>query len=138
MTLLTIPPEQLGGYITAIAASLWALKERIQSQKVVNKTDAEKALVSEALMFKERGDLMLKQANEYKELLEKEYQAHEATREYHHGQATVAQQKLSECNEKCQELQTKTDISRVEEILLKQTTAMLEMSAGIKELLKRP
>lgn len=132
-----LTPDQVTAYTTALVFGCAAAYERFVNRKKTEKTEQERTALSEALMFKERGDLMLKQVEEYKDLLEKEYTAHQATRDFHHAQATIAQLKLSECNEKCQELQTRTDLTRVEEILIRQSTAMTQMASGIQELLKR-
>lgn len=143
-----IPTEQIAAYATAIAFGFAAGYERFINRRKVLKTEADQLQLSEAKAFKERGDLMLKQAEEYRTLLEKEYQAHQVTREFHHKQSTIAQQKLLECNEKCLELQTRTDLSRLEHLLADQTTAFSKMSEvqsnalsqislGIQELLKR-
>lgn len=136
--LAAITPEQVGAYATALLFACMAAYERFVNRKRAIKTEADQETLSEARAFKERGDLMLKQADEYRMLLEKEYSAHQKTREFHHDQATLVQEKLSKCNEHCLELQSRTDITKVEYLLVQQTAALTEIAAGIKQLLEKP
>lgn len=133
---MMLAPEQIAAYMTAAAFGIAAGYERFINRKRAQKQEVDQGVLAEALAFKERGDLMLKQANEYHDLLEKEYEAHQQTRKFHHDQATIAQEKLSKCNELCLDLQSRTDITRLEKLVLKQTDALEKMSQGITELLK--
>lgn len=130
-------PDQLAAYIVALLFAFAAGYERFINRKKAEKIEVNQTVLSEALAFKERGDLMLKQAEEYRGLLEQEYKAHQATREFHHTQSQLAQEKLSACNEKCLELQSRTDITRVEQNLTLLTVAMTRVGTGVEELLKR-
>lgn len=140
-----LTPDQIAAYTTAAAsafvfggmAGYERFVNRKRAKKIEDKTDLEKQALSEALAFQRSADLMTQQAEVYRQLLEKEYAAHQVTREYHHGEAQKSQLKLSQCNELNQELRSRTDISRIEEILVTQTKAMQQMAEGIQDLLKR-
>lgn len=135
MTTPTYDQLVLGG--VAVVSFCSAVFERFVNRKKSQKTEADQQLLEEAKVFKERGDLLLAQVAEYKKWYEDEKQAHQQTREYHHDQSAKAQEKLSRCNEKCQELQGRTDISRVEQLLVNQTTALMSIGAGVQKLLER-
>lgn len=133
MTVTT--PDQWFAYTAATVAAVAAALERYKASKATTKTDQEKAIVSEAKAWKERAELMEKMSNDYHTLLEKEYAAHQATRQFHHDKANEFQAKLDKCVERCSELQAKTDITKVETLLLQQGDSLKTMAEGIRELL---
>lgn len=132
---MAVTPDQIFAYSAAAVAAFAAGIERWRASKVSQKTALEKEVVSDAKRQEERGNLMAKMADDYKALLEKEYIAHQATREFHHHKAGEDQAKLDKCNERVQELQVKTDVSEIERLLLQQGKSLETMAAGIRELL---
>lgn len=130
----TTTPEAFP-YIVSVVCAIAAGLERYRASKVATKTQQEKEVISQAKAQEERGNLYAKMANEYKDLLEKEYAAHEATRIYHHKKAGDDQAKLDRCFERCTELQAKTDITKIETLLLEQGKHLSTACDGIRELL---
>lgn len=122
-------------WIAAAVAATAAGIERWRASKVVAKTAQEKEVVADAKAQEARGNLYAKMAEEYKSLLEKEYAAHEGTREYHHKKAKEDQALLLRCNEKCTELQAKTDVTKIEMLLLQQGESLKTLAEAIRELL---
>lgn len=132
---MTITPDQCFAYGVALVTSIGAGLERWRASKATQRTAIEKEVVSDAKRQEERGNLMAKMADDYKLLLEKEYTAHQATREFHHHKASEDQAKLDKCFERCQELQEKTDLSKIEALLLEQGQTLKTVADGIRELL---
>lgn len=133
---MPITPDQIFAYSAAAVAAFAAGIERWRASKVSQKTALEKEVVSDAKRQEERATLMAKMADDYKILLEKEYAAHEATRDFHHKKAKEDQATLLKCNERVQELQVKTDLSKIETLLLAQGQCLQTMAEGIRDLLK--
>lgn len=135
--LASISPEQIGnGVVTLFLAALVA-HEKWTNRNKTKKIEETQDSLAEAKVFKERGDMLLVQVEEYKTMLEKERMAHEASRKFHHDQATIAQEKMSACNDKCLELQARTDITRIETMLGEQTRSLVQIGSGIQKLLER-
>jgi hypothetical protein len=126
-----LSPDQIAAYTTSVLFGAAAAFERYKSSRVTKKTEAEAAVVSDAKRQEERGNLMAKMADDYKALLEKEYTAHQATRDYWHEKANDFQKQLAKCNEDCAALQMKTDLSTVQ-------VSLLTIAKGVEELLRRP
>lgn len=114
-------------WVAAAVAATAAGIERWRASKVTAKTAQEKEVVADAKAQEARGNLYAKMSEEYKGLLEKEYIAHQVTRDYHHTKANEFQAELCKCNERCTELQSKTDITKIELILIEQGKRMIEM-----------
>lgn len=134
---MPVTPDQIFAYCTAGVAAIAAGIERWRAGKITQKTAIEKEVVSDAKRQEERGTLMAKMADDYKALLEKEYAAHEATRNFHHAKAEKDQATLAKCNEHVAELQQKTDLSKIEMLLLAQGDSLRIVGEGIKELLSK-
>lgn len=132
---MTTTPDQLFAYGVSIVACAAAGVERWRANRVTQKTAIEKEVVSDAKRQEERGILMAKMADDYKALLEKEYAAHQSTREFYHKKSSEDQAKLDLCVLRCQELQSKTDLSKVEHLLLEQGATLKTLAEGIRELL---
>lgn len=95
--------------ITTVAAAY----ERIRSSKKSDKVDADNQALSDAKMWKTRGDDLLKLVDEYKGYFEKERVEHAKTRDYWHDKATSFQADLSKCQEQIIELKGRPDLSDV-------------------------
>lgn len=132
---MTATPDQLFAYGVTAVACVAAGIERYRASRVAQKTALEKEVVSDAKRQEERGILMAKMADDYKLLLEKEYAAHNATRQFHHNKSNEDQAKLASCFERCSELQQKTDLSKIETLLLEQGASLRMVAEGIRELL---
>lgn len=134
---MTITSDQIFSWSVSAVAVIAAGIERYRAGKVTQKTALEKEVVSDAKRQEERGNLMAKMADDYKVLLEKEYSAHQATRDFHHLKANEDQAKLAKCVERNQELQAKTDLSKIEVLLLAQGESLKAVAAGIQKLLTK-
>lgn len=127
--------QSAGGWIAFLLAACAAGFERYNSKKITDKTQEEKQVVSEAQAWKSRSEVHESMAKDFRNLLETERKDHQNTREYWHGKATTFQSDLAKCNEDCVKLQGRTDISRVETLLLEQGRHMSTIADGIRELL---
>lgn len=130
-----IDPASVGAWSAAAFGAAWAAFERSKSSKVETKTIEDKNVVSEAKAWEARAALYKKMADDSQALLEKEYSAHQATRDFHHSKAGEFQSELLKCHERCADLQEKTDISGIERILSDQQKVLMTMGEGIRELL---
>lgn len=134
---MNITTDQIFSYAVTAVACVAAGVERWKAGKVTQKSVLEKEVVSDAKRQEERGNLMAKMADDYKELLEKEYTAHQHTRDFYHNKSSEDQAKLAKCSERCLELQAKTDLSKIEELILDQSTALKIVAEGIQKLLQK-
>lgn len=127
--------QSAGGWVAFLIAAGAAGFERYNAKKVTDKTEAEKQVVSSAQAWKSSSELYEGMAKDYRSLLETERSDHQKTRDYWHEKATGFQHDLSKCNEECLKLQGRTDITRVETLLLDQGRHMATVADGIRELL---
>lgn len=128
--------DQIFAYCASATFALMAGFERFKALRTKKKTDQENAVVSDAKRLEERANLMAKMADDYKLLLEKEYTAHQATRDYWHAKANDFQAELAKCNENCADLKSKTDISKIEHLILEQYKILQPIAQGINKLLE--
>lgn len=130
-----IDPTSAGAWIVAAITSGMAVFERVKSSKVQKKTATEDETLSLAKASQERGNMMGKMAEEYKELLEQERSDHKKTRDYWHDENGKAQLLLSQANLKVLELQDRPDLRDIIDALKTQGEAIQKQSEGIKEIL---
>lgn len=128
--------EQLASFfgLCGVGMAAW---ERYQASKQQKKIQTDQAVLSAAQSAQDQCALLLVQVENYKTMLLDEQEQHKKTRQFHHDQAGKAQELLAKCNETCQELKSKTDLSKLEEILIRQLNISTQMGDGITELLKR-
>lgn len=127
--------QSAGGWIAFMLAAIAAGFERYRSGKVQDKTAEEKQVVSEATAWKSRSELYEGMTKDFRALLDTERSDHQKTRDYWHEKSNKFQADLSKCNEDCLKLQGRTDISKVETLLLEQGRHMSTIADGIRELL---
>lgn len=127
--------QSAGGWIAFLLAALAAGFERYNSKKITDRTSAEKQIVSEATAWKSSSELHERMSKDFRGLLETERTDHQKTRDYWHEKSNKFQSDLAKCNEDCIKLQGRTDISRVETLLLAQGQHMATIADGIRELL---
>lgn len=130
-----IDPTSAGAWIVAAITSGMAVFEKIKSSKVQKKTAIEDETLSLAKASQERGNMMGKMAEEYKELLEQERSDHKKTRDYWHDENGKSQLLLSQANLKVLELQDRPDLRDIIDALKTQGEAIQKQSEGIKEIL---
>lgn len=127
--------QSAGGWIAFLLAALAAGFERYRSGKVQDKTAEEKQVVSEAQAWKSRSELYEGMTKDFRALLETERADHQKTRDYWHEKSNKFQSDLAKCNEDCLKLQGRTDITKVENLMLEQGKDLRTIAEGIRELL---
>lgn len=134
MSLAVISLDQVTAYGTAAIVAVLAAIDKWRTTKRATKTDEEATLVSEAKMYRARGDDAISLAEEYRQRLAKEHQEFNDYRKFQHEKAKEDQAKMFSLSEEITKLNMKPDYGELFEHVKGQTEMQVKVLQGIESI----
>lgn len=131
----TPSPTELTAGAVAVICFCQAVYERLRNKKKEEKSDTEKALLSDAKMFQDRSEVLAKLAADNLTLYKTEKASHEKTRDYWHEKASQFQATLGACQVQIEEYKQRPDFSQILHHIEQQAEATTEVLRGIRDIL---